>query len=180
MGGLQKWSFLALKKNGTKSAISSRRCSWPGRAGPGWAGDVWICDLRFNNARASREQIHPENQWVIETPGDFPHDLHFDPVTGYLWFQSMQQIPVAADEQGNTEIPCAITVYNLDAGEVVKRLGWDYGLWHVSLAPDNKAYASGSFHTVVVYDRQTYEKVEEVRDGLGTVGAPQPIMEIDF
>jgi len=149
-------------------------------------GAVRSSDGLFCVVNLTRESItcmapdDPESQWVIETPGDFPHDLHFDPVTGYLWFQSMQRIPIAADEQGNTEIPCAITVYNVETREVLKRMEWDYGLWHVSLAPDNKAYASGSFHTVVVYDRQTYEKVEEVRDGLGTVGAPQPIMEIDF
>jgi hypothetical protein len=122
----------------------------------------------------------PDNQWVIDTPGEFPHDLHFDPVTGYLWYQAMARIPIAADEAGNTEIPCAVAIYNVDAGAEVHRLEWDYGIWHVSLAPDNRAYASGSFHTVVVYDRQTYEKIEEVRDDLGPVGAPQPIMEIDF
>jgi len=122
----------------------------------------------------------PDNQWVVDTPGEFPHDLHFDPVTGYLWYQAMERIPIAADELGNTEIPCAVTVYDVDGGAVVQRMDWDNGLWHISLAPDNRAYASGSFHTVVVYDRQTYEKLEEIRDDLGPVDAPQPIMEIDF
>jgi hypothetical protein len=118
----------------------------------------------------------PDGQWVIDAEGSMPHDLHFDNATGLLWFQLMQELPDPSTESSNPDIPTPIKVYDVDSNVEVRSLEWDYAQWHVTI-DNRKAYASGSYHSVIEYDRATME-VSRVFDDMGW--GPRPVMTIDF
>ena len=139
-------------------------------------GLLCIAEFTGNKVNCLDPNDASKPQRAIEIAGELPHDLSFEPDGKRLWIGTTTGLPVPVSESTNPDIPAFLHVYDIDAGVEVDKVSWKYAMWHVHVAPNGRAYASGSWGTLVVFDVATRELVGELKVNAG----PQPLMTVDF
>ena len=137
-------------------------------------GVVCVSNMEHHNVSCLDPKA-PSEQWLLDSPELVPHDMSFDAV-GRLWVQAADHRPDAGHEAEATTIASAVLVFDVEARTIVKELAWDYSIWHVKVGPNGRAYVSGSWGTVVIYDTTDFSLVAAVSLASG----PEPVMSVDF